>query len=131
MLTFERRGEPLLSGRRFATRVLGFLGLAAMIDGVAIILGALGFHFLQGLTWLEGALQASLMITGNGPIYPPQTEAAKIFALFDAWLGVIVFVTVTGVLLAPLLHRVLHSFNLEVPAASPTENSGVSGRTEA
>lgn len=130
MLLFERRGEPLLTRRRFATRVLAFLGLAALIDGVAIILGALGFHFVERLSWLEAALQASLMITGNGPIYPPHTEGGKIFALFDACLGVMVFATVTGVLLAPLFHRVLHSFNLEVPAAPSTGDSAPSQETE-
>lgn len=129
MLIFERRGEPLISRGRFVARILAFFALAALIDGVAIILGAFGFHFLERLTWLDAALQASLIVTGNGPIFPPQTEGAKIFALFDAWLGVIIFVTVTGVLLAPLFHRVLHGFNLE-PAAPLTRGSATSEETE-
>ena len=53
----------------------------------------------------------SLVITGNGPLRPLETAGGKMFAMFDALFGGIVFV---AVLLIPVFHRVLHIFHLEV-----------------
>ena len=84
---------------------------ALFVDGVALAAGVIGYHFLEGLDWLDASLNAALVMTGNGPGHPPRTLGGKLFTIFDALLGVIVFVAVIGVLLTPVFHRILHGFH--------------------
>lgn len=109
---FEARNQPLISRHRFVIRVLKALLIVLAVDGAAVLLGALGYHAFAGMDWLSACLNASMVITGNGLVRPVQTEAGKIFAMFDALFGVLVFVTIAGAVLAPIFHRVLHTFQL-------------------
>lgn len=90
------------------------LGIAVGLDLLAVLAGAIGYRYLEGMGWLDACVTAGMVITSNGPIRPLQTNAGKIFSLFDAILGGIVFVTVLAVLLTPVFHRILHTFHLEI-----------------
>lgn len=111
---FERRSEPLISRRRFAIRVGFCICIAILIDALAVVLGAIGFHLLEGMNWLTSFLNGAMVITGNGLVTQLHTEGGRLFSIFDALFGVLAFVSVAGVVLAPVLHRLLHSFNLVV-----------------
>lgn len=111
---FERRQEPLASRRRFAVRVAQCLGVAVAIDVLAVAMGAVGYHCLERLDWLTACVNAAMVITGNGLISSLHTPGGRLFAIFDAVVGVLAFISVAGVLLAPVFHRLLHSFHLEV-----------------
>lgn len=111
---FERRQEPLVSRRRFAVRVAECLGIAVTMDVLAVAIGAVGYHCLERLDWLTACANAAMVITGNGLITTLRTPGGKIFSIFDAVIGVLAFISVAGVILAPVFHRLLHSFHLEV-----------------
>lgn len=115
---FERRNEPLVSRRRFLIRVLKGLLVVLVVDGVAVLLGAVGYHFFANMDWLSSCLDASMVITGNGLVTPVHAEAGKIFVIFDALVGVLAFVTIAGAVLAPIFHRILHTFHLEPRSGS-------------
>lgn len=112
---FERFDELLISRRRFALRMIAFAALALAIDALAVVLGAAGYHGLEGIDWLDAIVDSALVITGNGPRASPTSPAGALFLAADALLGGIVFALVAGVVLAPLLHRLLHSFHLRIP----------------
>ena len=112
-LWFEHRSEPLLSRRRFLLRVLIFLGVAALMDLLLIGVGTIGFRCLEPLSWMQAALDATMLITGNGPARPMQTDAGRIMQMAYAVVGGLFFVLVISVLLAPVMHRVLHAFRVE------------------
>ena len=111
---FERSNEPLISRRRFAFRVAVSLAIAFAIDAIALAIGTVGYHSLAGIGWLDACVDAAMVITGNGLVTHPATAAGKLFSIADALFGVMAFITVTGVVLAPVFHRLLHSFHLEV-----------------
>lgn len=115
---FERRNEALISRRRFLIRVMKGILLGLLIDGTTVLFGALGYHEIEGMGWLTGFVNAVMVITGNGLVFPVRTQAGKIFSMFDALVGVLVFISVAGVLLAPIFHRILHTFHLEVRDAT-------------
>lgn len=112
---FERPSQPLLPRRAFLRRMTGFLAAAVIVDVLAVFLGALGYHLIEGMPWLDAALNSASIITGNGPVQAVQTTAGKWFEMADVLLGVVVFVAVAGTLLTPVLHRLLHAFHLPTP----------------
>lgn len=109
---FERQHEKLLSNRQFVARMLRFMVLAVTVELAVIVIGAFGFYCIAGLNWLDGALNATMIITGNGPAYAPKTEGAKIFQIIYSLSGVISFVLILTVMMAPVLHRILHHFQI-------------------
>src|SRR5512135_121412 len=112
MRRLERRHEPLASRRVFLQRVLLYLGFSIGIIGVSLGIGMLGYHFTEGLSWLDSLLNASMILGGMGPVDALKTTAGKLFASFYALFAGMVFLVAVGVLLAPVVHRFLHSFHV-------------------
>ncbi len=108
---FERLHEPLLSRSRFALRMAKFLAAAALIDCLAVAMGAVGYRSLEGLSWLDAIVNAAMVMTGNGPMNELRTPGGRLFAAFDALAGEAAYVLVVTVLLTPLVHRLLHVFH--------------------
>ena len=111
---FEHRRTPLLPRFVFLRRQLRFAGLSAAIVLGALAAGALGYHATEGLTWLDALLNAAMILTGMGPVDRMQTSAGKLFATGYALASGVLFVTTVAVLFAPLIHRFLHRFHLEL-----------------
>lgn len=122
-IMFEHRTKPLLPTKTFALRVLRSLALALGIIGVSLALGVVGYHFCEGLSWLDSLLNASMILTGMGPVSELHTVAGKLFASFYALFSGVVFITSVAILLAPLVNRFLHKFHLEFtnPEDEPDE----------
>ena len=77
-------------------------------------LGMVGYHQIAGLSWLDALLNASMILTGMGPVNEMTTVGAKLFASFYALFSGVAFLTIVAVLLAPAVHRFLHRFHLDL-----------------
>jgi hypothetical protein len=80
----------------------------------ALMLGVCGYHFSANLPWLDSLVDASMILSGMGPVDAIHNDAGKWFESFYALFSGVVFITSVGVLLAPVVHRFLHKFHLEV-----------------
>ncbi len=116
---YEHRHEPLLPFRDFVVRQLRHAGFALILVGGSLAIGMLGYHILAGLGWVDSFLNASMILTGMGPVDQLHTTAAKVFAGCYALFSGIIFLISIGVLFAPAYHRFLHHFHLE--ADSPED----------
>jgi hypothetical protein len=109
---FERRSEPILSTRTFIYRLLKCLGLAFLVVALALGIGVAGYHFFARLAWMDALLNAAMILTGMGPVDVLHSNAAKIFASAYALFSGVVFISMMGLLLSPIAHRVLHKFHV-------------------
>ena len=89
------------------------LVLSAGVVGCSLGLGILGYHFIAGFNWVDSLLSAAMILTGMGPVGELNSNAAKLFASAYALFSGVVFITATGILLAPIFHWVLHRFHIE------------------
>jgi hypothetical protein len=115
---FEHRAAPLISRADFLWRLAGHGGYAALLLGVSMAAGTAGFHYWAGQSAIDALLNAAMLLGGMGPVGEIQSTAGKLFATCFALYAGIVFLGVTALLFAPVLHRFLHKFHLE-------ENDGV------
>lgn len=99
--------------RAFYHRLLLALGLAAVLIGFSLVVGILGYHFIAGFNWVDSLLNAAMILTGMGPVNTLNSDAAKLFASAYALFSGVVFITATGILIAPIFHWVLHRFHIE------------------
>lgn len=116
---FEHHREPLLPRSAFLRRVGRFSGWALLIVLGSVAIGMIGYHFLEGLAWMDAFLNAAMILGGMGPVNPIKTEGGKLFAGLYALYSGLVFLLAAGVLFAPILHRFMHRFHLEMDTASP------------
>jgi hypothetical protein len=107
-MPFEHHTQPILPLPRFFVRVLAYVGYGLAIVAVFLLVGVLGYHFLVGLSVIDAVLNASMILSGMGPVDPIASDAGKIFASAYAILSGVVFAVVTGIVISPILHRVLH-----------------------
>lgn len=114
---FERRHDPLASTDVFVRRMVRFIALSVGIILISLGIGILGYHFTEGLSWLDSLLNASMILGGMGPVAPLETNAGKLFASFYALFSGMVFLVAVGVLIAPMFHRFLHHFHLGLDEA--------------
>ena len=109
---FEHKSEPLLSRRKFVIRLGRCVAGAALLVLISLAIGMLGYHSIEGLSWIDAFLNATMLLGGMGPVNSPMTFGGKLFAgLYALYCGLIVIV-VTGIVLAPVVHRALHRFHL-------------------
>ncbi len=113
LLGYESKHEPLLGRKQFATRVLRNLGASALLIGVSLLAGMGGYHVYEGMAWIDAFANASMILSGMGPLDPPKTWGGKLFAGLYALYSGLALIVAAGILLAPFLHRLLHRFHLE------------------
>ena len=111
---FEHRRAPLIPKHAFLLRVARSALLAGMLIFGSLAVGALGYHVFAHLPWLDALLNASMILTGMGPVDPVHSVAGKLFASGYALFSGVAFLTIVAVLLAPVFHRFLHRFHLEL-----------------
>jgi hypothetical protein len=111
-MDFEHRTEPLLPRRQFLLRVLWYAGFSFIMLNISLGIGMLGYHYLNDLTWLDSLLNASMILTGMGPVDQLKNDGAKWFASFYAIFSGIVFLSTVAVFLSPIAHRLLHKLHL-------------------
>ena len=121
---FEPRHEPLLPIHAFFVRLIHSGVIAATVVIVALALGTAGFHLTERLPWLDAALNASMLLSGMGPLDHPQTVSGKVFAAAYALFSGIVFLTVAALLFAPVFHRLIHHFHLELDDSDRPDRPG-------
>jgi hypothetical protein len=108
---FERRHHPLLPPDRFLRRMASSLAVTGLIIGVSLGIGTVGYMMFAGLGVIDALLNASMILTGMGPVDRMETVAGKLFAVFYSLDCGIAFLSACGVLTAPVFHRPLHHFH--------------------
>ena len=79
-----------------------------------MLLGMVGFVYLEQMHWHDAFLHAVFMLGGLGALTIPVSVSGKIFlSLYSLYLGLIL-ATALGIIFAPVAHRILHTFHLDM-----------------
>lgn len=111
---FEHYREQLITRKEFISRLLRHLLFASVILFFSLTAGAAGYHIFGKLQWIDAFLNASMILTGMGPVDHVETDGGKLFSALYALFSGVAFLTFVGVLFAPIYHRFLHRFHLSI-----------------
>ena len=104
---------PLASREVFLRRIRRAASYALALVVVTLAAGMLGYHLLEHMSWLDAFHQSALLLSGVGSAIDVRTDAGKLFdAIYAVFCGVILLAA-TGLMFAPVIHRLLHRFHLE------------------
>jgi hypothetical protein len=111
---YESRHVPLATRAQFVRRVARHFAFGMGVIAGSLGIGMLGYRWLEHMEWIDAFLNAAMLLGGMGPIKTELTSrGSKLFAgLYALYAGMVVLV-VAGLLLAPLVHRLIHRFHLE------------------
>jgi hypothetical protein len=113
LFRYESRRQPLLPRREFARRLGRSIAVASLLIGVSLAGGMAGYHYIEDMAWIDAFANAAMILSGMGPLGTLQTWGGKLFAGLYALYSGLVLVAATGIVLAPVVHRLLHRFHAE------------------
>ncbi len=110
---FEHKRNTLLPFSLFLKRVVTYFSYTLFLISIALLVGMLGYHFFADLGWMNSFYNASMILTGMGPVAEMSSNSAKLFSSFYALFSGIVFLSTIAIFFAPIAHRILHKFRIE------------------
>ncbi len=94
-------GTPVYTQTSLRRVTYGLSGIA-----LVMVVGAVGFHLIEGMNWVNAVYFESMLATGQGPPLQLNTDAGKIFASVMAFVSVGSVITTLVFTLGPLLTMV-------------------------
>jgi hypothetical protein len=111
--TFEHKSQPLAQKSTYYKRLLKAFLLFLILVLLSLGIGMLGYHYIAGLGWIDALYNASMILTGMGPVDLLTDNASKIFASFYCIYSGVAFLTSVAVFLSPALHRIMHKLHIQ------------------
>lgn len=108
---YESRHQKPLARAQFRRRLAWHMSGAVLLLTISLALGMIGYHALEQLAWTDAFLNAAMLLGGMGPVNAPVSPEGKIFAGIFALYAGLVFLIAAALVLAPVLHRLLHRFH--------------------
>jgi len=110
---YEHRKQPLLSSKKFINRMLMSLLLAFFIISCSLFIGVVGYHFICHFDWMDSLLNASMILSGMGPVNQINNAYGKLFASLYALFSGVMFIATVGIIITPIVHRIFHGILLD------------------
>lgn len=110
---YEHKNKPLLPFKEFIQRIGVHFFISMSILSISLFVGTLGYSYLGNMSQIDGFYNASMILTGMGPVNQLQTDAAKLFSSFYAIYSGVAFLTMMGVMASPIVHRILHILHIK------------------
>lgn len=110
---YEHRKQPLAPKKIFYRRIVRSILVASFIMLICLLIGVAGYHYTAHIPWLDALHNASMILSGMGPVVEITTTGGKWFSSAYALFSGIVFITNVGIILAPAVHRLLHRLHVE------------------
>lgn len=110
---YEHKKEPLATTATFYQRISKNIFIALLIMAVCLAIGVAGYHYTDNVPWIDAVHNASMILSGMGPVVEIKSEGGKIFSSAYALFSGVVFLSIVGFILAPAIHRIFHRLNHE------------------
>ena len=116
---YEKRSARLLPRGLFVGRMLLHFAASIALVVASLLAGMAGYGYFEGLGPWDAFLNAAMLLGGMGPVNLPATRGGKLFEGLYALYAGLVFLVSAGILLAPVVHRILHHFHWDETGMEP------------
>ena len=111
---YETKNHPLLKRNDFIKRMINHFLAVVLIIGLSLLIGMTGYWYFESHSWISAFMHTCFLLGGYGHLTAPQSTSGQIFLGFYGLYANLVFLTSLGVLFTPIVHRLLHTFHLEI-----------------
>ncbi len=110
---FEHKSQALATRKVYYNRLRRNAFIAAFILFICLLIGIVGYRFGGPMSWIDALHNASMILSGMGPVAEIKTFWGKVFSSFYALFSGVAFITNIGILIAPIVHRFFHRLHVE------------------
>ena len=110
---YENKHQPVAPLNIFYRRVMKSVAVATIILLICLLIGVLGYHYIGHIAWIDAVHNASMILSGMGPVADVKNFWGKIFSSVYALFSGVAFITNVGFLLAPAAHRFFHKLHVD------------------
>jgi hypothetical protein len=112
-LKLEHRKQKVIPITPFLIRVGRYGVFALLLIFISVMMGTVGYHRIGHLQWIDSFHMACMILTGMGPVAEMATDNAKLFSSFYALYSGVAFLSITAIIFAPIIHRLLHILHVQ------------------
>jgi len=113
-MRYENKKQPLAPAKVYYKRVFSNLAVATIILSICLLIGILGYHYIAHIEWIDAVHNASMILSGMGPVADVKNFWGKIFSSAYALFSGVAFITNIGFVLAPVAHRFFHKLHVDL-----------------
>ena len=110
---YENKKQPLAPLSVFYRRQLRTILVGFGILAICLLVGVLGYHYIAQIEWIDAVHNASMILSGMGPVAEVKNVSGKVFSSAYALFSGVVFITNIGFILAPAAHRFFHKLHVD------------------
>ena len=114
---YENKKQKLAPVKVYRSRLLNNARLASVLLLISLGIGVIGYKItVPEFDWYDSLLNASMILSGMGPVIDADivlTKSAKVFASLYALFSGVTFLSIIGILIAPVVHRFFHKLHVE------------------
>ncbi|MEI9921947.1 MAG: hypothetical protein WDO14_24610 [Bacteroidota bacterium] len=112
-MKLERLNERVVPFSNFVVRLGQYALFSFSLIVISVGIGITGYRYFADLQWIDSFHMACMILTGMGPVVDMTTDSAKIFSSLYALYSGVAFLSIVGVFLTPIVHRILHVLHIE------------------
>lgn len=112
-MKLEHLNERVVPLPHFIARLGRYALFSFTLIAASIVIGVVGYRSFADLTWIDSFHMSCMILTGMGPVIEMKTDGAKLFSSFYALYSGVAFLSIVGVFLTPIVHRILHILHIE------------------
>ncbi len=110
---YEHKSVPVAPKAVFYGRMLKSMVVAFTLLGICLMIGVLGYHYIANIVWIDAIHNASMILSGMGPVADVKNVSGKLFSSAYALFSGVAFITNIGIVLAPAAHRLFHRLHVD------------------
>lgn len=98
---------------KYLFRIYKNIAIVIAITFLLLGVGMWGYHYFEGLTWVDSYANAAMILSGMGPLHDLSTTGGRLFAGTYALFSGLVYLVVIAIIFSPVFHFLLHTFHVE------------------
>lgn len=105
--------KRILTHKEFALKLFKYIFFLLIMIFISLFIGVLGYKYFAQLSWIDSFYNASMILTGMGPVDEMKNSNAKLFSSFYAIYSGVVFLSSLAIVVTPIVHRLMMRFHID------------------
>jgi hypothetical protein len=113
-MVYESKHKPPLPFPQFLLRMAWHALFAFGMVIISLGIGMWGYEYYEHMAWRDAFVNSAMLMGGMGPMKTDGlSDGGKVFAGIYALYAGLILIIVIGIMMAPVIHRLMHVFHWE------------------
>ena len=110
---YESKSSSLIAKKTFIKRMFFHILAALILVVITLVAGIAGHVYFDNMEAGTAFVASVTLTSGLGLSILPETTSGRLFTSFYGIFSGYVYIATSTIVIAPILHRILHKFHLD------------------